>query len=95
MSYANRVFHLGGQLRKSDEDKLEAFVFVLDTIIKYDVEADDPKTFDEAVRLAQLQELKHNKGKPKSVSPSPFTVDSSKSNSGTSNANKQVPKSSL
>ena len=93
MAYANRVSQLGGQLRKSDEDKLEAFLFGLDVLIKYDVEADDPKTFDEAVRLAQLQELKHNKGKPKSVSSSPSSVDSARSGNGAGNANKQSPKS--
>lgn len=52
MFYANSVSQLGGQLRKSDDDRLETFLFGLDPTIKYDVESLEPRTFDEAVRLA-------------------------------------------
>ena len=68
MSFSNKVLQVGTQLHKSDEDRLDAFVMGLDDYIKFDVQTQSSPDFNEAVRLALLQEMKHNKGKPKSVS---------------------------
>ena len=67
MSFSNKILQLGVQLRKSDEDRLESFLFGLDDYIKFDVRVMRPTDFNEAVRIALEQEMKHNKGKPKEV----------------------------
>ena len=56
---------LGVQLRKSDKERLGAFLYGLDLLIKFDVQTQCPDTMAEAMRMAQLREMKHNHGKLK------------------------------
>ena len=67
MSFSNKILQLGVQLRKSDEDRLESFLFGLDEYIKYDVRVMRPRDFNDVVLITLEQEMKHNKGKPKVV----------------------------
>ncbi|MCO5612415.1 hypothetical protein L7F22_066682 [Adiantum nelumboides] len=58
LSYAYKVSQIGGQLKKSNEVKLDAFLFGLDHSIKFDNESIDHKIYDEAICLDLLQEMK-------------------------------------
>ena len=72
LTYANKVMHLGVQLWKSDKERLGAFLYGLDLLIKFDVQTQCPDTMAEAMRMAQLQEMKHNHGKLKTDSTDSF-----------------------
>lgn len=68
MPLSCRFLQVATQLHKPEEDRLDTFIFGLDDYIKYDVWTQSPADFNEVVRLALLQEMKHNKGKPKGIS---------------------------
>ena len=93
MSFSNKILQLGVQLRKSDDDRLESFLFGLDDYIKFDVHVMRPTDFNEAVRIALEQEMKHNKGKPKEVNKDSSSSTQNPQN-GKTNGKQHSPQSS-
>lgn len=55
------------QIRTPDKEKLRAFVRGLDSSIKYAIRNLNPKSYEEALALAQNKELELNGGKPKQL----------------------------
>ena len=68
MSYANKTWQLGVQLQKSDENCVDAFHYILDDYIRFDVRVVNSKEFNEVVAITLYHEMKHKKGKPKEAS---------------------------
>ena len=94
IAYSNKILQLTVQLHKSNEDRLDTFLYGLDDYIKFDVRVTRPKEFNAAVATALEHEMKHNKGKPKEASKSSNSQQSSSSQSPQQSQSQQSGKNS-
>ena len=65
MTYSNKLLTLAQQIGAPDKEKLRAFVRGLDSSIKYAIRNLNPKSYEDALALAQNKELELNGEKPK------------------------------
>ena len=63
VTYSSKFLTLTQQIGTPEKEKLRAFIRGLDSSIKYSMRNLDPKTYQEALALAQNKELEINKGK--------------------------------
>lgn len=63
--YSNKLLTLTQQIGTPEKEKLRAFIRGLDSSIKYPIRNLNPKSYEEALALAQNKELELNGGKPK------------------------------
>ena len=57
VSYSNKLLTLAQQIGTPEKEKLRAFVRGLDSSIKYSIRNLNPKTYEEALAVAQNKEL--------------------------------------
>ena len=84
LNYSNKLLTLAQQIGATEKEKLRTFTRGLDASVKYAIRNLNPKTYEEALALAQNKELELNGGKPKQVAGG----NSSQTNQGKGQNNK-------